>query len=180
TSLPFSLNSRHLSFIPFFNASFSATALFRRVFPNVLYNLHAAKVWPAHGTEMCGLRERQCLVVEFASGFGIGCGVGGMFVQNIWFFVFLHARRLIASNEDRQLPFRAEAAQCLQSRSRLSGGVVAIDSGGLDFSSRIQCAAMGDANCHSRSCDWVPDCAGVFMGVRDHAGRNCARIGGGG
>src|SRR5439155_25375062 len=31
-------------------------------------------------------------------------------------FVFLHARRLIASNEDRQLPFRAEAGQ--RSRSR--------------------------------------------------------------
>jgi len=76
-------------------------------------------MWPARGTEMCGLRVRQCLVVEFASGFGIGCGVGGMFVQNIWFFVFLHARRLIASNEDRQLPFRAEAAQCLQSRGRV-------------------------------------------------------------
>src|SRR5207248_8262434 len=115
TSLPFSLNSRHFSFIPFFNAFFSATALFRRLFPNVLYNLHAAKMWPAHGTEMRGLRVRQSLVVEFASGFGIGCGVGGMFVQNIWFFVFLHARSLIASNEDRQLPFRAEAAQCLQS-----------------------------------------------------------------
>ena len=34
-------------------------------------------------------------------------------------FVFLHARRLIASNEDRQLPFRAEAAQRLQSRGRV-------------------------------------------------------------
>src|SRR5438046_10550730 len=100
-------------FIPFFNASFSATALFRRVFPNVLYNLHPAKMWPAHGTEMCGLRVRQCLVVECGSGFGIGCGVGGMFVQNICFFVFLHARRLIASNEDRRLPFRAEVAQRL-------------------------------------------------------------------
>jgi len=37
---------------------------------------------------MCGLRVRQCLVVEFASGFGIGCGVGGIFVQNIWFLFF--------------------------------------------------------------------------------------------
>jgi hypothetical protein len=56
--------------------------------------------------------EQKCAV--FACGnvsswnsraaFGIGCGVGGMFVQNIWFFVFLHARRLIASNEDLQLP----------------------------------------------------------------------------
>src|SRR5439155_15503347 len=126
--LPFSVNSRHFCFIPFFNASFSATALFRCVFPNVLYNLHAAKMWPAHGTEMCGLRVRQCLVVEFASGFGIGCGVGGMFVQNIWFFVFLHARRLIASNEDRPafanptarqaILRRDEATQRLQSRGR--------------------------------------------------------------
>jgi len=98
-------------------------------------------MWPAHGTEMCGLRVRQCLVVEFASGFGIGCGVGGMFVQNIWFFVFLHARRLIASNEDRQLPFRAEAAQCLQDRGRVCAGGVAHDPGGIDFPSRVQCAA---------------------------------------
>jgi len=82
---------------------------------------------------MCGLRVRQCLVVEFASGFGIGCGVGEMFVQNIWFFVFLHARRLIASNEDRQLPFRAEATQCLQSRDRVCGGSVAHDPGVVDF-----------------------------------------------
>src|SRR5438034_8880243 len=86
---------------PFFNASFSATALFRRVFPNVLYNLHAANMWPAHRTEMCGLRVRQCLCVEFVSGFWLGYGVGGMFVPDIWFFVFLNARRLIASNEDR-------------------------------------------------------------------------------
>jgi TolB-like protein/Tfp pilus assembly protein PilF len=48
-------------------------------------------------------------------------------------FVFLHARRLIASNEDRQLPFRAEAAQRLQSRGRLRRGVVAADPGGVDF-----------------------------------------------
>ena len=82
---------------------------------------------------MCGLRVRQCLVVEFASGFGIGCGVGEMFVQNIWFFVFLHARRLIASNEDRQLPFRAEATQRLQSCGRLRGRSVALDSDVVDF-----------------------------------------------
>ena len=93
---------------------------------------------------MCGLRVRQCLVVEFASGFGIGCGVGGMFVQNIWFFVFLHARRLIASNEDRQLPFRAEAAQRLQSRSRLRGRCVALASGGLNFPAGFRRAAMDD------------------------------------
>src|SRR5438046_1595183 len=65
-------------------------------------------------------------------------------------------------------------------RCSLRGGRVAHDSGGIDFSSRIQCAAMGDANCHPHSCCWVPDCAGVFMGVRDHARRNCARIGGDG
>ena len=66
-------------------------------------------------------------------------------------FVFLHARRLIASNEDRQLPFRAEAAQRLQSRGRLCGGSVAHDSGGIDFPSRGHCAAMGDEDsccCH--------------------------------
>ena len=65
-----------------------------------------------------------------------------MFVQNIWFFVFLHACRLIASNEDRQLPFRAEAAQRLQSRGRVCGGSVAHDPGGIDFPS---CVLAGEA-----------------------------------
>ena len=39
---------------------------------------------------MRGLRAflRQSFVMEFASGFRIGCGVGGMFVQDIWFLFF--------------------------------------------------------------------------------------------
>ena len=51
-------------------------------------------------------------------------------------------------HESAKLFRRAEAAQRLQGRGRLRGGRVAHDSGGFDFSSRIQCAAMGDANCH--------------------------------
>src|SRR5207249_11689968 len=44
-------------------------------------------------------------------------------------FVFLHARRLIASNEDRRLPFRAEAAQPLRTlaltENQMSGTLAA-------------------------------------------------------
>ena len=66
-------------------------------------------------------------------------------------FCFSTRSRLIASNEDQQLPFRAEAAQCLQSRGRVCGGSVAHDPGGIDFPSCVQCAAMGDEDsccCH--------------------------------
>jgi len=33
---------------------------------------------------------------------------------------------------------------------------VAYDSGGIDFPPRVQCAAMGDANCHPHSCLGFP------------------------
>src|SRR5436309_9824624 len=69
---------------------------------------------------------------------GLAAALAGCSCKNIWFFVFLHARRLIASNEDRQLPFRTEAAQCLQGRGRVCGGSVAHDSGGIDFPSCVQ------------------------------------------
>jgi len=71
---------------------------------------------------------------------------------------------------------RAEAAQRLQDCGGICSGRVAYDSGGVDFSPRIQCAAMGDENYYSHPCDWIPDCAGVFLSVRDYAGRNQTRI----
>src|SRR5262249_30929370 len=73
------------------------------------------------------------------------------------------SRKSSARNHE-QLLFRAKAAQCLQSCGRLRGGGVAADSGGIDFPSGVQRAAMGDANCHPHSCCWVPGCAGFFLG----------------
>src|SRR6185437_5890365 len=59
-----------LHFHPLFQRFFLSDALLRRVFPHVLRYLHAAKVWPAHGTEVRRLRSflRQRLVVKLASG----------------------------------------------------------------------------------------------------------------
>jgi hypothetical protein len=52
-----------------------------------------------------------------------------------------------------------------------------VHSSGINFSSRVQCAAMGDTNYHPHSCCWFSDCSGFFLGVRDHAGGNQTRIG---
>src|SRR5437763_12184796 len=73
-----------------------------------------------------------------------------------------------SSYEDRQFLGRAEAAQRLQSCGRVRGHRLAVDSSSVDFLSSVQCAAMGDANCHPHSCGWVLDCPGVFLGVRGH------------
>src|SRR5438552_15563203 len=139
--------------------------------------------------QKCGPHmEQKCAVFacgnvsswEFASGFGIGCGVGGMFVQNIWFFVFLHARRLIASNEDRQLPFRAEAAQCLQGRSCLHIRRLGSFSGNRAGVSRLRHSELGDSvNCpahNNRTTDRA--CSGLDVRAdtgRTETHRNCRR-----
>src|SRR5207248_9886375 len=75
-------------------------------------------------------------------------------------------------HEDRQFLRRTEATQRLQGGRRLRGSRVAHDSGGIDFSSRVQRAAMGYANCPPHLGGWVSHCAGVFVGVRDQTRGN--------
>ena len=60
-------------FHPLFQRFFLGDALLCRVFPHVLRYLHAAKVWPAHGTEVSRLRSflRQRFVVELAGRYWV-------------------------------------------------------------------------------------------------------------
>src|SRR5438874_575092 len=82
--------------------------------------------------------------------------------------LFRHASsetKPLPNREDRQLLCRAEAAQCLQGGRRLSGGVVAIDSSGVDFLSGFRRAALGDEDIHHCRHLWLSGGADFFLGV---------------
>src|SRR5205823_7985364 len=80
-------------------------------------------------------------------------------------FCFLHDWLLAASDEQSELLFRAEATQRLQSRGRIRGGRVALDSGGVDFLSGFRRAALGDEDIYRRRHPWVSGGADFLVGV---------------
>jgi hypothetical protein len=81
-------------------------------------------------------------------------------------------------NSEAKLLRRTEAAQCLQSRGRLRGGVMAVDPSGVNLVSDIRCAGVGDEGPRRSHCAGIAGGADFLLGIRDHARRNCARIGG--
>ena len=80
------------------------------------------------------------------------------------------------SHEPAELLRRAETAQRLQSRGGLRGCGVALDSGSIDSLSDLRSAAVGDESVCRRSRARFSNRADLFLGFRDHAGRNQARI----
>ena len=80
--------------------------------------------------------------------------------------------RRLTSGEAAQLLRRAETAQRLQSRGRLRGRRVALDSGGIDFLSSFRRAGMDDEDIYHRRHLRISGGGDFFVGVRDYAGRN--------
>src|SRR5438094_7619852 len=78
-------------------------------------------------------------------------------------FCLLHAWFLTASNEDRQFLLRAEAAQRLQSRSRVCGRRVATDSGRDASLSILRAAELGSPNGRPRHGHRFSDRRGLFV-----------------
>src|SRR5439155_20838562 len=85
-------------------------------------------------------------------------------------------RRTNNCREPEKLLRRAKAAQRLQSRGRVRGRRLALDSGGVDLLSGFRRAAMGDEDIYYRHHLRLSRCADSFLGVRDDAGRNQTRI----
>ena len=78
-----------------------------------------------------------------------------------------HPRNLSAfwDYERDQLLRRVKAAQRLQSRGRVCGRRVALDSGGVDFLSGFRCAAVGDEDFYYHHLPWLSGGPDFFVGV---------------